>query len=344
MDISSFSPGHFSYMQYSTPSQDTASTQWHCSPFFVVSEYVGNFKNFFTTSGTSSAISLHIGLSPAGHRPHDKRMGISLGASPKHRLHRNNATTTTLRTLAIRTNIENKKGKNILNSKGMNLKERIDRIKQTGEIELAGEAYKGKYKLNDSGSIKDFLIHKLRLNDNGENKIYTNADTGEKITISREAGGKLAGHLGDGEIYQKSLAHIPQIIENMKFLEEMKPEQKPGKEKPKYGKYSYYITRTNIDGKSHTILSTIGHNENGIYYDHNVFEGTPKEVFAQAKNATTKKFDRLKEILQKIERVEGFSWSEPGAQQPLSTNKYTKNSGNKQDESENIHKNTQKEP
>ena len=208
----------------------------------------------------------------------------------------------------------------------MTLEERIDRIIHASEIELVGEAYKGKYELNDGKSIKDFLIHKLRLNDNGKNKVYTNIDTGEKITISREAGGKLARHLGDGEIYQKSLVHIPQIIENMQFLEKMKSEPKPDKEKPKYGKYSYYITGVNIDGKPHTILSTIGHNENGIYYDHNVFEGTPKEVFAQAKNATTKKFDRLKDILQNIEGVEGFSWSEPGAQQPPSTNKYTKNS------------------
>ena len=181
----------------------------------------------------------------------------------------------------------------------MTLGERIDRIFNTGEIELVGEAYKGKYELGNMKSIKDFIIHKLRSNDNEKNKVYINADTGEKITISREAGGKLAGHLGDGEIYQKSLVHIPKIIENMKFLEEMKPELKPNKGKPKYGKYSYYITGANIDSKSLTILSTIGHNENGIYYDHNVFEGTPKEVFAQAKNETMKKFERLKEILQK---------------------------------------------
>jgi len=206
------------------------------------------------------------------------------------------------------------------------LEERIYRIIHASEIELVGEAYIGKYELNDIKSIKDFIIYKSRLNNNGKNKVYTNVDTGEKITLSREAGGKLAGHLEDGEIYQKSLAHIPQIIENMKFLEEMKPEPKPNKKSPKYSKYSYYITGTNIEGKSHTILSTIGHNENGIYYDHNVFEGTPKEVFAQAKNATKKKFDRLKEILQNIEEVEGFSWSEPGAQQPSPTDKYTKNS------------------
>jgi len=195
----------------------------------------------------------------------------------------------------------------------MTLEERIDRIIRTGCIELEGEAFEGKFELNNGKSIKRFILDNLR-------NIYTNIGTGEKITISRESGGKLARHFGDGEIYQKSLAHIPQIIENMNFLEKMPPEKKNAK----YGKYSYYITGIIIDGEFHTILSTIGHNENGIYYDHNVFKGTPKEVFAQAKNATTKKFDRLKEILQNIERVEGFSWSEPGAQQPPSTHKYTK--------------------
>jgi len=202
----------------------------------------------------------------------------------------------------------------------MTLEERINRIICASEIELDGEAYIGKYELNNAKSIKDFILDKLRLCANGKKKIYTNIDTGEKITISREAGGKLARHFGDGEIYQKSIAHIPLIIEQMQFLEKMKPNKKNAK----YGKYSYYITIANIDCKPYTVLSTIGHNENGIYYDHNVFEGTPKEVFAEAKNATTKKFDRLKEILQNIEEVEGFSWSEPGAQQPASTSKYSK--------------------
>jgi len=202
----------------------------------------------------------------------------------------------------------------------MNLEERINRIICASEIELDGEAYIGKYELNNVKSIKEFILDELRLDCNGKNKTYININTSEKITISREAGGKLASHFGDGEIYQKSIAHIPQIIEQMLFLEKMQPNKKNAK----YGKYSYYITVTNIDGKPRTILSTIGHNENGIYYDHNVFEGTAKEVFSEAKNATTKKFDRLKEILQKIEEVEGFSWSEPGAQQPASTNKYSK--------------------
>jgi len=186
--------------------------------------------------------------------------------------------------------------KNILNSKAVILEERINHIISASEIELDGEAYKGKYELGSMKSIKVFICDKLRLNDKGKNEVYTNNDIGEKIIISVNSAGKIAGHYG--EIHQKTIAHIPYIIKNMKFLAEMKPD----KENAKYAKYAYYITPVKIDGKLHTILSTIGFNENGIYYDHNVFEGTPKKVFAEAKNAKTEnaQYSRLKEILKDI--------------------------------------------
>jgi hypothetical protein len=41
------------------------------------------------------------------------------------------------------------------------LEERIDRIFNTGEIELAGEAYKGKYELGDGKSMKKFIYKML---------------------------------------------------------------------------------------------------------------------------------------------------------------------------------------
>jgi len=173
------------------------------------------------------------------------------------------------------------------------LEEHIDRIVHAGEIELAGEVYRGKYELNDGKSIKRFILDRLRLNEKGKNKVYTNVDTGEKISISGNSAGKLASHYKYGETYQKTIAHIPRIIENMQFLEEMPPD----KENSKFGNYSYYITRANIDGESHTILSIVGHNEYGVYYDQNVFEGTPKEVFKEAKTSNDNKYSRLKEIL-----------------------------------------------
>jgi len=100
----------------------------------------------------------------------------------------------------------------------MTLEERIDRIIRTGCIELEGEAFEGKFELNNGKSIKRFILDKLRLNDKGKNKVYTNIDTGEKISISGNSAGKLASHYKYGETYQKIIAHIPQIIENMPNL------------------------------------------------------------------------------------------------------------------------------
>ena len=200
----------------------------------------------------------------------------------------------------------------------MTLEERIERIFNAGEIELAGEAYKGKYELGDGKSIKKFILDKLRLNDKGKNKVYTNIDTGEKISISGNSAGKLASHYKYGETYQKTIAHIPRIIENMKFLEEIPPD----KENSKFGNYSYYITGVNIDGESHTILSTVGHNEYGIYYDQNVFEGTSEEVFKEAKTSNDNKYNRLKKILQdnKKEAVDPSELYSGDKSQPASTN------------------------
>jgi len=170
----------------------------------------------------------------------------------------------------------------------MTLEERIERIVCAGEIELAGEAYAGMYELNDVKSIKKFILDNLR-------KIYINLSVGNKITLSHNSAGKLALHWKDGEAYQKSIVHIPQIIENMQFLEEMRPD----KENAGFDNYSYYVTPAKVGGESYTILSTVGRVEQEIYYDHNIFKGRPEEVFAKAKNETVEpKYNRLNKILQ----------------------------------------------
>jgi len=141
----------------------------------------------------------------------------------------------------------------------MTLEERIKRIICASEIELDGEAYIGKYELNNAKSIRNFILDKLR----GKIK---NLSTGNCIALSKQSAQKLASHLKDGEVYQKSLAHIPLIIEK--------------------------------DGKPHTILSTVGHTKDAIYYDQNVFEGITEEVFAKAERETSNvKYSRLNAIL-----------------------------------------------
>jgi len=85
----------------------------------------------------------------------------------------------------------------------------------------------------------------------------------------------------------------------MLFLEEMSPEG----DNAKYHKYSYYITPVRINGKQYTILSTVGRTDQEIYYDQNVFEGTPEEVFAKTEGETSDaKFSRLNVILNKKDK------------------------------------------
>jgi hypothetical protein len=190
------------------------------------------------------------------------------------------------------------------------------------ELELEGEAYVGKYELNDIKSIIRFISNTFRLNSEGKNIFYTNLDTGKRIIISKRAAEKLATHYRSGEIYQKTIAHIPQIIEQMLFLEEI-----PAcKENAKYDKYSYYITPANIEGEPYTILSTVGHEGQEIYYDQNVFEGTPKEAFAKARNETSdRKYSRLNEILQKIKEGDWHLAEIKPSESPTASNsKYSK--------------------
>ena len=198
-------------------------------------------------------------------------------------------------------------------------------------MELDGNAYADNYKLNDGKSIKDFILDKLRLNDKRKNIVYKNLDTGEKVIISSNSAGKLASHYKYGEAYQKTIAHIPEIIKHMKFLEEMPAE----KQDAKFGNYSYYITGINMDGNPYTVLSTVGHNENGIYYDQNVFEGTAQEALEKA-NITTEddsKYSRLVKILEglKKEVLDPSELHSGDNSQQASNSKYNKFSEKKQD-------------
>jgi len=133
----------------------------------------------------------------------------------------------------------------------------------------------------------------LRGNENNR-KIYTNLSTSDKIVLSHDSAGKLAGR--GGEAHRKVLAHIPEIIKNMLFLEEMGAD----KEDARFDNYSYYITPINMDGKSYTILSTIGCKKQKIYYDQNTFEGTPEIVFNTVGNAreagNNSQYSRLEKI------------------------------------------------
>jgi hypothetical protein len=204
------------------------------------------------------------------------------------------------------------------------LEEHIERVLCAQELELDGNAWKGNYELNDKGSIVQFILNKLR-------KVYTNLATDKDIKVSKRSAEKLATH--SGEAYQKSLVHIPEIIEKMQFLAEMKAD----KADAHFKEYLYYITPAKIDEESYTILSTVGFSGEKIYYDQNVFEGTPEGVFEEARSSTSKKYSRLNEILTGIKKDSWDTSEISSSERPAtSTNKYSKFSEEKQDLCENF--------
>jgi hypothetical protein len=194
------------------------------------------------------------------------------------------------------------------------LEERIERILCAPELELDGNAYMGKYKLNNGKSIKNFILDNLR-------NIYVNLDTDAKIKVSKQSSKKLLNRYQDGEVYRKTIVHIPKIIEQMQFLDEAVP----SKVNPNFDKYSYYITQVKMDYESYSILSTVGYKWNELYYDQNVFKGKAQEVFAKAINEVSDpKYSRLNEILKKAEKD---GWDQIGIinpELPTINSKYSK--------------------
>jgi hypothetical protein len=63
------------------------------------------------------------------------------------------------------------------------LEERIECILCAKELELDGEAFRGKYELNDRKSIMDFL-KKISKNNEDRHIVYKNSFTAEEIIIS----------------------------------------------------------------------------------------------------------------------------------------------------------------
>ena len=103
---------------------------------------------------------------------------------------------------------------------------RIEKLRKSKPIVRKGDEYKGKYELN-SRSAEDYVIHSLR----GE---YPNNDTGDVIRITR-ASRKVAHHDAENEVHLRSIAYIPEMIENAVFIEES-----PNEKGSKFDSYRYY--------------------------------------------------------------------------------------------------------
>ena len=132
---------------------------------------------------------------------------------------------------------------------------RVEKLRRSRPVEVSGDEYKGKYELN-SKSAGEYIITSLR----GE---YTNADTNTAIRISRKAQ-KVTHHDAENDIHLKSIAYIPQMIENAIYIDEAPNE----KDVTGFDSYKYYAVGLNIGGVDYTARLTVGVKNGEAYYDH----------------------------------------------------------------------------
>ena len=167
-------------------------------------------------------------------------------------------------------------------------------------LELNSEAYKGKFELNKWKSIEDYLKSMKQLE-------MRNKHTNEQIKLSSKGIDKLLHRAStNGEVYKKSLAHLPEIIENMVYIssEPNRNEIKKG-----FNEYRRYLTRIKMDGKDYTILSIVGKSKEGFYYD--------QQLFLISENESVK---------ERLANVGQLGWAEnrPAGTESEPNNKYRK--------------------
>ena len=135
---------------------------------------------------------------------------------------------------------------------------RIEKLRESKPVEITGDEYKGKYELNRE-SAKEWLKNNLR----GEYRIK---DTGETVELRKDGIQKVTSHSMGNEAHLKSLAAIPQMIENSIFIDEVPNEKNNGK----YDRYRYYVCGLKIGGEDYTAKITIGVKGGYKYYDHSL--------------------------------------------------------------------------
>ena len=152
----------------------------------------------------------------------------------------------------------------LFNDEGKNMslespkEERIEKLRESKPVEITGDEYKGKYELNRE-SAKEWLKNNLR----GEYRIK---DTGETVELRKDGIQKVTSHSMGNEAHLKSLAAIPQMIENSIFIDEVPNEKNNGK----YDRYRYYVCGLKIGGEDYTAKITIGVKGGYKYYDHSL--------------------------------------------------------------------------
>ena len=130
---------------------------------------------------------------------------------------------------------------------------RIEKLKKSEPVNIE---FNNEYELNRN-SAKQWMKDNLR-------REYTNADTGENITISKIGINEVTSHGSQDVAHLISLKAVPQFIENSVFIEEVPN----AKDNDKYDSYRYYVCGARINGEDYTVKVVIGVKGDSKFYDH----------------------------------------------------------------------------
>ena len=135
---------------------------------------------------------------------------------------------------------------------------RIEKLRSSESVVVPEDVNVGKYELNRE-SAEAYLLNELR----GE---YNIADTNEQVTITRKGAKKVTSHSAENIAHLKSIAVIPQMLENAIFIDEVGAD----KDNAQYDAYRYYVCGLRIGNEDYTVRITIGVKGGKYYYDHSL--------------------------------------------------------------------------
>jgi hypothetical protein len=241
------------------------------------------------------------------------------------------------------------KGRNILNSKGMNEKFNLPSLEEARKnvpedtrnwltkvwnkiVSRKGEGINnnspkdlGNVSQKTKQAVKEFYgknVSKQIITPNGLGHIY------------REHGKDIARELNDKQIPMtaETIANIPDVLANP---DNVRQGGKTGRD----GYDTVVLSKKYADGTIHVVDAILKNNVLEVWTSY-TWNNAKTEKKNSARGVTT----TVSDDMGSEQRGTIPTSQKRVSSEPSSTNKYTKNSGNKQDESENIHKYTQKEP
>lgn len=139
-------------------------------------------------------------------------------------------------------------------------KEKIDKLRNSEPAVISG---------NDIERTEDVKRNKKNALDYGKGirGTYTNADTGDKISVSAQSIKEILEHDYKDDEHLQSVAAIPQIIEKGIYIASMP--NADGYKKKEISEFQYYVCGLKIGKEDYTVKAVVAvYNNGNRYYDH----------------------------------------------------------------------------